>query len=40
MEDSPFPMFAYGASKAPAHYLTRKIHCESPGLIAFVVDPG
>ncbi|KAI6085133.1 hypothetical protein F4821DRAFT_261152 [Hypoxylon rubiginosum] len=40
MEKSPFPMFAYGASKAAAHYLTRKIHCESPGLIAFVVDPG
>jgi norsolorinic acid ketoreductase len=40
MEKSPFPMFAYGASKAVAHYLTRKIHCESPGLTAFVVDPG
>ncbi|KAI0172717.1 hypothetical protein GGR52DRAFT_419308 [Hypoxylon sp. FL1284] len=40
MENSPFPMFAYGASKAAAHYLTRKIHCESPGLIAFVADPG
>ncbi|KAI1775578.1 hypothetical protein F4818DRAFT_382255 [Hypoxylon cercidicola] len=40
MEDSPFPMFAYGASKTAAHYLTRKIHCESSGLTAFVVDPG
>ncbi|KAI1395756.1 hypothetical protein F4819DRAFT_492172 [Hypoxylon fuscum] len=40
MEDSPFPMFAYGASKVAAHYLTRKIHCESPELIAFVADPG
>ncbi|KAK9421102.1 putative Norsolorinic acid ketoreductase [Seiridium unicorne] len=40
MEKSPFPMFAYGASKTSAHYLTRKIHCESPGLISFAVDPG
>ncbi|KAI1082069.1 hypothetical protein F5B20DRAFT_578840 [Whalleya microplaca] len=40
MENSPFPMFAYGASKAAAHYLTRKVHCVSPGVIAFVVDPG
>lgn len=38
--EADFPMFAYGASKAAAHYLTRKIHYEEPGLIAFVVDPG
>ncbi|KAH9993466.1 hypothetical protein F4779DRAFT_623499 [Xylariaceae sp. FL0662B] len=40
MENSPYPTFAYGASKAAAHYLTRKVHCESPGVIAFVIDPG
>ncbi|KAK8006594.1 NAD(P)-binding protein [Apiospora marii] len=40
MEKAPFPMIAYGASKAAAHYLTRKMHCESPRLTAFVVDPG
>ncbi|KAJ4305493.1 hypothetical protein N0V90_001024 [Kalmusia sp. IMI 367209] len=40
MEKAPWPMFAYGASKTVAHYLTRKIHVESPSLTAFVVDPG
>lgn len=38
--EADFPMFAYGASKALAHYLARKVHHEEPGLIAFVVDPG
>lgn len=40
MEKAPWPMFAYGASKTVAHYLTRKIHYESPGVTAFVIDPG
>ncbi|MCJ1405881.1 hypothetical protein MMC11_009111, partial [Xylographa trunciseda] len=40
MESRPFPLFAYGASKAMAHYLTRKIHFENEWLVAFVVDPG
>ncbi|KAI0855707.1 hypothetical protein F4860DRAFT_507286 [Xylaria cubensis] len=40
MENSPWPMVAYGMSKAAAHYLTRKVHCESPGITVFVVDPG
>ncbi|KAK0621566.1 putative aflatoxin biosynthesis ketoreductase nor-1 [Bombardia bombarda] len=40
MEKSPFPMLAYGMSKAAAHYMTRKVHCESERLTAFVVDPG
>jgi norsolorinic acid ketoreductase len=40
MEKAAWPMFAYGASKTVAHYLTRKIHCESPGVTAFVIDPG
>ncbi|KAL9121091.1 MAG: hypothetical protein Q9187_002352 [Circinaria calcarea] len=40
MENYPYPMFAYGASKAIAHYLIRKIHLEHEGLIAFAIDPG
>jgi norsolorinic acid ketoreductase len=40
MEKAPWPMFAYGASKTVAHYLTRKIHYESPDVTAFVMDPG
>ena len=40
MEQRPFPMSAYGASKAALNYLTRKIHFEHEDLIAFAVDPG
>ena len=40
MEQRPVPMGGYGASKAMAHYLVRKIHFENPDLIAFAVDPG
>ncbi|PVI02585.1 hypothetical protein DM02DRAFT_653400 [Periconia macrospinosa] len=40
MEKMSFPMVAYGASKAIAHYLARRIHHESPKITAFVVDPG
>ena len=40
METRPYPSLAYGASKAMAHYLTRKIHFENEWLTAFVVDPG
>ena len=40
MEKRPFPMSAYGVSKAAVHYLVRKIHFENEGLIAFAVDPG
>ncbi|MCJ1439477.1 hypothetical protein MMC27_008871 [Xylographa pallens] len=40
VEARPFPMGAYGASKAMAHYIVRKIHAENEGLVAFVVDPG
>ncbi|KAM0803843.1 putative aflatoxin biosynthesis ketoreductase nor-1 [Usnea florida] len=40
MEKRPFPMSAYGVSKAALHYLIRKIHFENEGLIAFAVDPG
>ena len=40
IEKRPFPMGAYGVSKAAAHYLVRKIHFENEGLIAFAIDPG
>lgn len=40
MEMRPFPMGAYGASKAMLHYIMRKIHFENEGLISFPVDPG
>ena len=40
MEQRPFPMSAYGASKAALNYLTRKIHFEHENLIAFAIDPG
>ncbi|KAL8664591.1 MAG: hypothetical protein Q9168_007874 [Polycauliona sp. 1 TL-2023] len=36
----PFPMTAYGGSKAVAHWLIRKIHFEHPEIISLVVDPG
>ncbi|TVY81853.1 Norsolorinic acid ketoreductase [Lachnellula suecica] len=31
---------AYGASKAALNYLTKVIHIENPGLIAFPIHPG
>ena len=31
---------AYGASKAALNFITRRIHAENPGLIAFVINPG
>ena len=40
MEKRPWPMNAYGVSKAAAHYLVRKIHFENEQLTAFSVDPG
>ena len=40
MEKQSRPMFAYGASKAMAHYFVRKIHFEHKDIIAFAVDPG
>lgn len=40
MEQRPFPMSAYGASKAMLNWVTRKIHFEHEDLIAFPVDPG
>lgn len=44
MEKYPYPMPAYGMSKAMAHYLARKIHFEHGGergkLVAWAVYPG
>lgn len=40
IEKRPFPMGAYGVSKAAAHYIVRKIHSENEGLITFAIDPG
>lgn len=40
MELRPYPMGAYGASKAMLHYIMRKIHFENETLISFPVDPG
>ncbi|KAF2135646.1 uncharacterized protein K452DRAFT_303398 [Aplosporella prunicola CBS 121167] len=40
IETRPFPVAAYGISKAAVHYIVRKIHVEHHEIIAFVVDPG
>jgi norsolorinic acid ketoreductase len=40
MESLPFPTFAYGASKAAANYLVRKIHFENPWLTSMAFNPG
>jgi norsolorinic acid ketoreductase len=44
MENYPFPMAAYGMSKAMAHYLVRKIHLEYGGengkVVSWAVYPG
>jgi norsolorinic acid ketoreductase len=40
MENEPFPLTAYGTSKAAVNYIVRKIHFENPWLIAFPIHPG
>ncbi|KAI4143319.1 MAG: hypothetical protein L6R39_004613, partial [Caloplaca ligustica] len=40
MDQSPYPMSAYGASKAVAHWVVRKVHFEHPKIVSLVVDPG
>ena len=40
MEQRPYPMTAYGASKAMLNFLVRKIHFENEDIISFAVDPG
>ncbi|PGH26862.1 hypothetical protein AJ80_01444 [Polytolypa hystricis UAMH7299] len=36
----PVPSGAYGISKAAVNFLTKKIHVEHEGLVAFAVHPG
>ncbi|KAL2864117.1 SDR family oxidoreductase [Aspergillus lucknowensis] len=40
MEQRPFPIAAYGPSKAMLHWFVRKIHLENEDFISFVSDPG
>jgi norsolorinic acid ketoreductase len=40
MEDWPMKATAYGSSKASLNWLTKNIHIENPGLIAFPIHPG
>jgi len=40
MENYPLPVLAYGASKAAANYLVRKVHYEYPKLTIFSMSPG
>ena len=40
MDMRPFPMTAYGTSKALFHWNVREVHFEHPELVSLVVDPG
>jgi norsolorinic acid ketoreductase len=40
MEDWSMKATAYGSSKASLNWLTKNIHIENPGLIAFPIHPG
>lgn len=40
VESLPVENTAYGASKAAANFVTRRIHYENPKLIAFPINPG
>ena len=40
MENYPLPVLAYGAAKAAANYMVRKIHFEYPRLTVFSMSPG
>ena len=40
MEKLPLEDTAYGASKAAANFISRRIHFENPNVIAFPVQPG
>jgi norsolorinic acid ketoreductase len=39
-EKYPLPAVAYGASKAAANFIIKKIHIEHPGLTVFPIHPG
>ena len=40
MDLRQFPNMAYGPSKAMLNFVTRKVHFEHKGLVAFSIDPG
>jgi norsolorinic acid ketoreductase len=40
MDKLPVENTAYGASKAALNFVTRRIHCEIPNLVAFPINPG
>ncbi|KAL8652721.1 MAG: hypothetical protein Q9210_002522 [Variospora velana] len=40
MDLRPYPMTAYGSSKALFHWIVRKVHFEHPELVSLVIDPG
>ncbi|KAI4242029.1 MAG: hypothetical protein L6R40_004256 [Gallowayella cf. fulva] len=40
MDLRPYPMTAYGSSKAIFHWIIRKVHFEHPEIVSLVVDPG
>ena len=40
MEQRPYPMTAYGISKAALNYFLRKIHFENEDIISVALDPG
>ncbi|KAL8683905.1 MAG: hypothetical protein Q9224_006052 [Gallowayella concinna] len=40
MDQRPYPMTAYGGSKALQHWIIRKVHFEHPDITSLVVDPG
>lgn len=40
MEKIPMKIAAYGSSKAALNFVTRKIHIENEGIIAFPINPG
>jgi norsolorinic acid ketoreductase len=40
VEKLPVENTAYSASKAAVNFVTRRIHCKNPKLIAFPINPG
>ncbi|PYI33142.1 toxin biosynthesis ketoreductase [Aspergillus indologenus CBS 114.80] len=40
LDEEYFPGGGYGASKAAANWITRKIHVENPGFVSFMIHPG
>ncbi|KAI4281021.1 MAG: hypothetical protein L6R38_003994 [Xanthoria sp. 2 TBL-2021] len=40
MDQRPYPLTAYGSSKAIFHWIVRKVHFEHPDIVSLIVDPG